>query len=188
MEYEDVTVNSTLYDNSSSTVEPPPQEWTSSFLLFLKASIMGTIIIASIFGNLLVIVSVMRHRKLRIITNYYVISLALADMLVAMFAMTFNASVQIYERWLFGYFMCDVWNSLDVYFSTSSILHLCCISVDRYYAIVKPLKYTLTMTKKVVALMILNTWISPAIISFLPIFKGWYVTCDLIVGFSKNKN
>nr|CAH7727586.1 unnamed protein product [Callosobruchus chinensis] len=44
----------------------------------------------------------MRHRKLRIITNYYVISLALADMLVAMFAMTFNASVQIYERWLFG--------------------------------------------------------------------------------------
>nr|CAI5827103.1 unnamed protein product [Callosobruchus analis] len=176
MEYEDVTVNSTLYDNSSSTVEPPPQEWTSSFLLFLKASIMGTIIIASIFGNLLVIVSVMRHRKLRIITNYYVISLALADMLVAMFAMTFNASVQIYERWLFGYFMCDVWNSLDVYFSTSSILHLCCISVDRYYAIVKPLKYTLTMTKKVVALMILNTWISPAIISFLPIFKGWYTT------------
>nr|CAI5827107.1 unnamed protein product [Callosobruchus analis] len=104
MEYEDVTVNSTLYDNSSSTVEPPPQEWTSSFLLFLKASIMGTIIIASIFGNLLVIVSVMRHRKLRIITNYYVISLALADMLVAMFAMTFNASVQIYERWLFGVF------------------------------------------------------------------------------------
>nr|CAH7727583.1 unnamed protein product [Callosobruchus chinensis] len=176
MEYEDLTANSTLYDNSSSTVEPPPQEWTSSFLLFFKASIMGTIIIASIFGNLLVIVSVMRHRKLRIITNYYVISLALADMLVAMFAMTFNASVQIYERWLFGYFMCDVWNSLDVYFSTSSILHLCCISVDRYYAIVKPLKYTLTMTKKVVALMILNTWISPAIISFLPIFKGWYTT------------
>ncbi|CAH2005070.1 unnamed protein product [Acanthoscelides obtectus] len=177
MEYEDFAANSTLSENNAtSIVESPEQEWTSSFLLFFKASIMGTIIIASIFGNLLVIVSVMRHRKLRIITNYYVISLALADMLVAMFAMTFNASVQIYERWLFGYFMCDVWNSLDVYFSTSSILHLCCISVDRYYAIVKPLKYTLTMTKKVVALMILNTWISPAIISFLPIFKGWYTT------------
>ncbi|XP_028130069.1 octopamine receptor beta-2R-like [Diabrotica virgifera virgifera] len=150
--------------------------WTDDLVLVLKATIMGSIIIASILGNLLVIVSVMRHRKLRIITNYYVISLALADMLVAMFAMTFNASVQIYEEWKFGYFMCDVWNSLDVYFSTSSILHLCCISVDRYYAIVKPLKYPLTMTKNVVAFMILNTWISPAIISFLPIFKGWYTT------------
>lgn len=166
-------LNSNLSTNSSTEELAP---WTDSFLLFIKATIMGSIIIASILGNLLVIVSVMRHRKLRVITNYYVISLALADMLVAMFAMTFNASVQIYGEWLFGYFMCDVWNSLDVYFSTSSILHLCCISVDRYYAIVKPLKYTLTMTKKVVAWMILNTWISPAIISFLPIFMGWYTT------------
>ncbi|XP_056634041.1 octopamine receptor beta-2R [Diorhabda carinulata] len=162
--------------------------WLDDLLLALKATIMGSIIIASIFGNLLVIVSVMRHRRLRIITNYYVISLALADMLVAMFAMTFNASVQIYDEWKFGYFMCDVWNSLDVYFSTSSILHLCCISVDRYYAIVKPLKYPLTMTKNVVAFMILNTWTSPAIISFLPIFKGWYTTSEQQKRRSENPN
>lgn len=94
-------------------------------------------------------------------------------------------------RWLFGPFMCDVWNSLDVYFSTASILHLCCISVDRYveihgdvnnglriilpdryYAIVKPLKYPINMTKRKVAFMILNTWVSPALLSFVPIFAG----------------
>jgi hypothetical protein len=77
---------------------------------------------------------------------------------------------------MFGYFMCDVWNSLDVYFSTASILHLCCISVDRYYAIVKPLKYPINMTKRVVAFMLLNTWIFPSIIAFVPIFLGWYTT------------
>lgn len=159
--------------NSTNSTE---ESECSSVCLFFKATMMGSIIIASILGNLLVIVSVMRNRKLRVITNYYVISLALADMLVAMFAMTFNASVQIFEKWLFGPFMCDVWNSLDVYFSTASILHLCCISVDRYYAIVTPLKYTLTMTKKRVAMMILSTWLSPAVISFLPIFMGWYTT------------
>lgn len=152
------------------------EEWPDLLLRIVRATIMGTIIIASILGNLLVIVSVMRHRKLRVITNYYVISLALADMLVAMFAMTFNASVQIFECWLFGRFMCDVWNSLDVYFSTASILHLCCISVDRYYAIVKPLQYNISMTKRVVAIMLLNTWLSPAVISFVPIFMGWYTT------------
>ncbi|XP_037929763.1 octopamine receptor beta-2R-like, partial [Teleopsis dalmanni] len=80
--------------------------------------------------------------------------------------------------WLFSPFLCDLWNSLDVYFSTASILHLCCISVDRYYAIVKPLKYPISMTKRVVGIMILNTWISPALLSFLPIFIGWYTTED----------
>lgn len=161
---------------TATTNTTDPETWSDVVSLFFRTTIMGVIIIASIFGNLLVIVSVMRHRKLRIITNYFVVSLAFADMLVAMFAMTFNASVQIFNSWLFSYFMCDVWNSLDVYFSTASILHLCCISVDRYYAIVKPLRYPINMTKKVVAIMLLNTWISPAIISFVPIFMGWYTT------------
>ena len=143
----------------------------------LKGIVMGTIIIAAVLGNALVIISVVRHRKLRIITNYYVVSLALADLLVALCAMTFNASVELTGGiWLFGYVMCDVWNSLDVYFSTASILHLCCISVDRYYAIVKPLKYPINMTKRVVAFMLLNTWVFPAIIAFVPIFLGWYTT------------
>lgn len=164
------TSNATIEEGSTV------QDWTDVLTFVFKAGIMGFIIIAAIFGNLLVIVSVMRHRKLRIITNYFVVSLALADMLVAMVAMTFNASVQMTGRWMFGYFMCDVWNSLDVYFSTASILHLCCISVDRYYAIVKPLKYPINMTKRVVAIMLLNTWISPAVISFVPIFCGWYTT------------
>ncbi|XP_066253337.1 octopamine receptor beta-2R [Euwallacea similis] len=150
----------------------------NNLLLFIKATIMGSIIIVSIFGNLLVIVSVMRHRKLRVITNYYVISLALADMLVAMFAMSFNASVEIFNSWLFSYTLCDVWNSLDVYFSTVSILHLCAISIDRYYAICKPLKYSLLMTKKLVAFILVSIWVSPAFISFLPIFMGWYTTKD----------
>jgi len=68
----------------------------------------------------------------RVITNYFVVSLAMADMLVALCAMTFNASVELSGgKWMFGPFMCNVYNSLDVYFSTASILHLCCISVDR---------------------------------------------------------
>ncbi|XP_032682738.1 octopamine receptor beta-1R-like [Odontomachus brunneus] len=146
-------------------------------LLTAKALVMGFIILCALFGNLLVIVSVMRHRKLRVITNYFVVSLALADMLVALFAMTFNASVELSGgRWLFGYFMCDVWNSLDVFFSTVSILHLCCISVDRYYAIVQPLDYPLIMTNLRLGTMLSVVWCSPTVMSFLPIFAGWYTT------------
>lgn len=113
---------------------------------------------------------------MRVPTNRYVVSLAAADLLVAIFAMTFNASVELSGKWMFGRLMCDLWSSLDVYFSTASILNLCCISVDRYYAIVKPLEYPAIMRKLVVSSMIAATWILPALISFVPIFMGWYTT------------
>uniref|UniRef100_T1GLN6 G-protein coupled receptors family 1 profile domain-containing protein n=1 Tax=Megaselia scalaris TaxID=36166 RepID=T1GLN6_MEGSC len=91
-------------------------------------------------------------------------------------------------RWNFSPFLCDLWNSLDVYFSTASIIHLCCISVDRYYAIVKPLKYPICMTKNVVAVMLLITWISPGLLSFLPIFSGWYTTSEHLEFVAQNPN
>lgn len=110
---------------------PPNQHWLEVFGLCVKGAIFVLIIVGAVLGNALVIISVQQNRKLRVITNYFVVSLAMADMLVALCAMTFNASVELSGRWLFGSFMCNVWNSLDVYFSTASILHLCCISVDR---------------------------------------------------------
>ena len=81
-------------------------DWLFTLTLVVKTCLMGLIIAASIFGNLLVIVSVARFRKLRIITNYFVVSLAMADILVALVAMGFNASVIIFGKWLFGYAMC----------------------------------------------------------------------------------
>ncbi|XP_052562649.1 uncharacterized protein LOC120421100 isoform X4 [Culex pipiens pallens] len=161
-----------------------PTELTSSkraievSVLCMKSLIFGSIIIGAVLGNALVIISVHRNRKLRVITNYFVVSLAMADIMVALCAMTFNASVELSGRWLFGPFMCDVWNSLDVYFSTASILHLCCISVDRYFAIVRPLEYPLYMTHRTVGFMLANVWVLPALISFTPIFLGWYTTSE----------
>ncbi|KYQ56017.1 Octopamine receptor beta-3R [Trachymyrmex zeteki] len=135
---------------------------------------MISIIVTALLGNALVIASVRRHRKLRVPTNRYVVSLAMADLLVAMCAMTFNASVELSGgKWLLGSIMCDVWNSMDVYFSTASILHLCCISVDRYYAIVRPLEYPAIMRTVTVTAMLSSAWTLPALISFIPIFMGW---------------
>lgn len=152
-------------------------DWNVMLVLVIKSFIMGFIIVSAVFGNLLVVLSVVRHEKLRVITNYFVVSLALADLLVALLAMSFNASVEISGgRWLFSQTLCDFWNSCDVLFSTASIMHLCCISVDRYYAIIKPLEYPLKMTAKRVAVMLTCVWVSSGIISFIPIFLGWYST------------
>ena len=68
----------------------------------LKCIVLITIILLAIFSNLLVVVSVFRYHKLRHINNYFLVSLAVADLLVACFAMTFNATVEITGQWNFG--------------------------------------------------------------------------------------
>lgn len=151
---------------------------TADVLNGMKATTLSLIILLAIFSNALVVISVFRYHKLRHINNYFLVSLAFADLLVACFAMTFNATVEITGSWKFGYRICDLWNSLDVHFSTVSTLHLCCISVDRYYAIVRPLKYTSYMTVRVASIMIGIAWTAPTLISFLPIFLGWYTTAE----------
>ncbi|XP_031834112.1 octopamine receptor beta-1R isoform X1 [Nomia melanderi] len=166
------TVNTTVEETiSRDAYQQQNVVWTVA-----KGMVMISIIVTALIGNALVIASVRRHRKLRVPTNRYVVSLAAADFLVAVCAMTFNASVELTGRWVFGRVMCDVWSSLDVYFSTASILHLCCISVDRYYAIVRPLEYAAIMRRITVTCMLGSAWLLPALISFIPIFLGWYTT------------
>ncbi|XP_076372006.1 octopamine receptor beta-2R-like [Tachypleus tridentatus] len=175
-----VYLNSSVLTNTKNDTDvvSRPETWDNVFLLVLKSSVMIVIMLAAVFGNTLVIISVFRHRKLRITTNYFIVSLAFADTLVALLAMTFNASVKITGRWVFDPITCDFWNSCDVLFSTASIMHLCCISVDRYYAIIKPLEYPNKLTGRAVAIMLLCVWVSSALISFIPIFLGWYTTVD----------
>ncbi|XP_020284458.1 octopamine receptor beta-3R-like isoform X3 [Pseudomyrmex gracilis] len=174
------TITATIANVTSSAENPTVEnlpETANVLVVLIKGIIMCSIIITAILGNMLVIASVRRHRRLRVVTNCYVVSLAAADLLVAICAMTFNASVELSGgRWLFGAVMCNLWNSLDVYFSTASILHLCCISVDRYYAIVSPLEYQVIMKQSTVGCMLGGAWILPALISFIPIFMGWYTT------------
>lgn len=150
--------------------------WDYYVLLVMKSFVLILIISTAIFGNILIILSVYRHHKLRITTNYFIVSLACADILVALFAMTFNASNTLSGRWMFNQGVCDFWNSCDVLFSTASIMHLCCISVDRYYAIVRPFDYPNKITTKSVACMLATVWLVSGLLSFIPIFSGLYTT------------
>lgn len=185
------------YTTSNSSVATTNQEsfddafendnfWQPIFIIILKVILMVGIIVIAVLGNILVIVSISLNRKLRSLANHFLISLATADIMVGVCAMSFNASVQLSGRWLFGPVVCDLWNSFDVYFSTVSILHLCCISMDRYYAIIKPLEYPIYMTRRVVFAMIISSWLLPTLISFVPIFLGWYATQNHLLDRAQN--
>lgn len=71
-------------------------------------------------------------------------------------------------KWLFGAFVCHFFLTLDILLCTSSILHLCCIALDRYWAIKDSIKYAQKRTFKRVMIMILIAWLLSAVIS-LPV-------------------
>ncbi|XP_006812999.1 putative G-protein coupled receptor No18 [Saccoglossus kowalevskii] len=134
--------------------------------------VLSCIILAAVIGNILVIASVYSQRRLRTVTNYYIVSLAWADFLVALFVMPFHVVGEITGRWWLGVVFCNIWISLDVLLCTASILNLCCISLDRYFAITEPLKYAAKRSKRLCFSMIAGVWIASALITSPPIF-GW---------------
>ncbi|XP_055615700.1 dopamine receptor 2 [Toxorhynchites rutilus septentrionalis] len=128
---------------------------------------------ATVFGNSLVILAVIRERYLHTATNYFVTSLAVADCLVGLVVMPFSALYEVLQNtWFFGEDWCDIWRSLDVLFSTASILNLCVISLDRYWAITDPFSYPMKMTRKKSAALIAAVWICSSAISF-PAIVWW---------------
>lgn len=85
---------------------------------FILAIILVMLMLTTAVGNLFVIVAILIERNLRTIGNYLVLSLAIADLLVACLVMPLAGIYQILERWTLGVLLCDIWTSADVFCCT----------------------------------------------------------------------
>ncbi|XP_077290284.1 dopamine D2-like receptor [Arctopsyche grandis] len=131
----------------------------------------------TLFGNVLVILSVYRERTLQTVTNYFIVSLALADLLVAVVVMPFAVYVLFNGTWGLPPFVCDFYIAMDVICSTSSIFNLVAISIDRYIAVTQPIKYAKHKNNRRVWLTIVLVWVISAAIGS-PIVLGLNNTPD----------
>ncbi|XP_029295644.1 alpha-1A adrenergic receptor [Cottoperca gobio] len=134
--------------------------------------VLGILILFGIVGNILVILSVVCHRHLRTVTHYFIVNLAVADLLLSSTVLPFSAIFEIVDRWVFGRAFCNVWAAVDVLCCTASIMSLCVISVDRYIGVSYPLRYPAIMTKRRALLAVMLLWVLSIIISIGPLF-GW---------------
>lgn len=116
--------------------------------------------VVAIIGNALTITVFVVDRKLRRLTNYYIVSLALADLLVGVLGIPFAILTAIgLPRLLWP---CLLMLSTLLMLCTISIFCLVAVSVDRYWAILHPLRYSRVMTAKIVRSKYPQLSVSPA--------------------------
>ncbi|KAM6895595.1 dopamine receptor D4 related sequence [Xenentodon cancila] len=118
------------------------------------------LILVIILGNILVCLSVLTERSLKTATNYFIISLAVADLLLAVLVLPLYVYSEFLGGiWTLSTYICDALMTMDVMLCTASILNLCAISVDRYIAVVVPLKYNRNQFSVRQLALITATWV-----------------------------
>ncbi|XP_073432218.1 trace amine-associated receptor 3-like [Dendrobates tinctorius] len=139
--------------------------------IFLFISITITI-----FGNLGIITSISHFKELHSPTNLLILSMAVTDCSLGLIVMPYSMVRSVERCWLFGKLFCKIHYSFDLMLSVISIFHLCCIAIDRFYAVCDPLRYPNKITISVIRNMVIVCWSLPAMFAFGVVITNSHVS------------
>ncbi|XP_020904099.1 QRFP-like peptide receptor [Exaiptasia diaphana] len=138
--------------NLTSSSVPVSMEWFRIVKLFLYV----TIFIVSAVGNSIVCAIILRRKKMKTVTNYFILNLAIADLALTCICIPFDIPVQEMNYvWPYGGFMCKILYPLQTLALFASIYTLTAVSLTRYWAIVKPLRVQLSISKTKFVILII---------------------------------
>ena len=152
--------------------------WPNAEISYTNASMSGFLSLITIPGNLLVLIVVFRNPngKMRTPFNWFILNLAVADLLVGMIVEPLSTVVHIREG--LGYPLIYHVYLRPVYFTscTASVFSLGMLTIDRYIAITAPMEYRATLSNKRAAMSSLVIWIISIALPFLQHQIGflWY--------------
>ncbi|KAK2880574.1 D(4) dopamine receptor-like [Channa argus] len=144
--------------NMSTATEPAAREAEGRNLPALVFGVL--LIVVIICGNMLVCLSVLTEKALKTTTNYFIVSLAVADLMLAVLVLPlFVYSEYLDGVWMLSTTICDGLMTMDVMLCTASIFNLCAISIDRFIAVLIPLNYNRKHVDLRQAVLLSATWI-----------------------------
>ena len=157
----------------------------------LSVIFLAILILLCLVGNSLVLIAFVMYRRLRVITHYYIVSLAVSDLLVGLVSMPIWLSYEMtgfanIPDWINQVKMIEAMEFIDILSCISSIVNLAAISVDRFFGIVTPLKHKALMTEKAAIGFISCSWLYSAVIAgmkFLPDFRD-YMIFNFVAGYA----
>ncbi|CAG05857.1 unnamed protein product, partial [Tetraodon nigroviridis] len=135
--------------------------------LTLRILLYSLIFLVSVIGNLLIIVVLTVNKRMRTVTNTFLLSLAVSDLMMAVFCMPFTLIPSILKDFIFGAAMCKTvsyFMGISVSISTFSLV---AIAIERYSAICNPLKSRVWQTRSHAYRVIAATWVM-AILIMIP--------------------
>ncbi|NXQ01623.1 ADA2C protein, partial [Vidua macroura] len=146
--------------NGSGAGSAPHSPAATGLILLAALSVL----LATLLGNALVVVAISTSRALQAPQNLFLVSLASADILVAVLVLPFSLANEVMGYWYFGGLWCSLYLALDVLLCTASIGHLCAISLDRYWAVTRAARLNLRRSPRRVKGMIGAVWAAAALV------------------------
>ncbi|XP_076329827.1 tachykinin-like peptides receptor 86C [Tachypleus tridentatus] len=131
-------------------------------------------------GNIVVVWIVVAHRQMRTVTNYFLLNLAVADLLLADFNAIFNFIYLLGSHWPFAPVYCTISNFIAYITVSTSVFSIAAMSIDRYVAIVHPL--TPRMSKKSTFLLTGLIWACSVLLALPTLLYSTTSTYQYVIG------
>ncbi|NXK55705.1 NK1R protein, partial [Chauna torquata] len=164
-------LNASLNESFANQFVQPPWQvalWAVAYTL---------IVVVSVVGNVVVMWIILAHKRMRTVTNYFLVNLAFAEASMSAFNTVVNFTYAIHNEWYYGLLYCKFHNFFPIAAVFASIYSMTAIALDRYMAIIHPLQPRLSATATKVVIGVI--WVLAFLLAFP---QGYYSVMEKLPG------